>query len=170
MQVRNLPEAQLQLLTAQVHPHFLFNTLNTISSLIREKPELAEKIVDSLASMFRKTLNLSDKNLLKLEEEIGLVKDYLTIEKARFGERLQIKWNIENGTENIEIPALCIQTLIENSIKHGISKEIKKGIIEISIKKEAGFLKILITDNGSGFNLEKMKHGHGLINIQSRFL
>ena len=159
---------QYESLKQQLNPHFLFNTLNTISALIHESPDLAEQAVEKLAFIFRYTLKTSHQNFVPFSGEMQLVRTYLDIEQIRFGERLEIEIEIEKEVNEIELPAFVIQTLIENCIKHGIAKVVRKGIISINAWREADFLCVTIYDNGPGIEADRIKKGTGLNNITTR--
>lgn len=122
--------AEIQALRARIRPHFLFNSMNTIASLIAISPELAEKAIEDLSDLFR--ASLTDKNMNKLSDEIELTKSYLAIESLRLGSRLQIEWNIDHNLLEAEVPSLCIQPLAENAVYHGIEPLEKGGKIQIS--------------------------------------
>ncbi len=148
---RQTSQAELAALRAQINPHFLFNTLNAISSLIEEKPEEAVRTVDNLSSIFRYTLNTGGAAFASLENEIRLVKKYLSIEKVRFGDRLNVTWDHEKELDSVMIPALALQTIVENSIVHGISKVRSDGQLKITTRKSVDFAaELIVEDNGPG--------------------
>ena len=122
--------AEIQALRARIRPHFLFNSMNTIASLISISPDIAEKSIEDLSDLFR--ASLSEKNMTTLAEELELTKSYLAIETLRLGDRLQIEWQIEESLLKTEVPSLIIQPLAENSIYHGIEPIAKGGKIVIS--------------------------------------
>lgn len=123
-------QAEIQALRARIRPHFLFNSMNTIASLITVSPETAEQAIEDLSDLFR--ASLSEQNMNSLSEEIELTKSYLAIESLRLGDRLQTEWQIDNNLLDTEIPALSIQPLVENAIYHGIEPIEKGGKIHIS--------------------------------------
>jgi len=161
-------EAQLSSLESRVRPHFLFNTLNSISALIREEPEKAEKTVERLAALLRFFLDAANQKTVALREEIRVVRDYLEIEKTRFGERLNFTFSIDENAETIKIPPFAVQTLVENCIKHHISKNRAGGEIRVSAQIENNFLRLEVWDNGAGFDESDISENHGLDNLQSR--
>ena len=161
-------EAQLSSLESRVRPHFLFNTLNSISALIREEPEKAEKTVERLAALLRFSLDAANQKTVALREEIRVVRDYLEIEKTRFGERLNFTFSIDENAETIKIPPFAVQTLVENCIKHHISKNRAGGEIRVSAQIENNFLRLEVWDNGAGFDESDISENHGLDNLQSR--
>ncbi|MCS6904652.1 MAG: histidine kinase [Bacteroidia bacterium] len=161
-------EAQLIALRAQINPHFLFNTFNSISELIHVSPQQAEEALEKLAYIIRYTLKVSNETFVPLAGEMQLVKTYLDIEKIRFGDRFSfsIEWPEDLGM--LLVPALVIQTVVENCIKHGISKITGPGIVKIGAAKEENFIVFHIYDNGPGINLERIDKGTGLRNIIER--
>jgi len=161
-------EAQLSSLESRVRPHFLFNTLNSISALIREEPEKAEKTVERLAALLRFSLDAANQKTVVLREEIRVVRDYLEIEKTRFGERLNFSFSIDEAAETIAIPPFALQTLVENSIKHHISKNRAGGEIRVSARIENCFLQLEVWDDGAGFDESDISENHGLDNLQAR--
>jgi sensor histidine kinase YesM len=162
-------EAQLNNLSAQLNPHFFFNSLNNIKFLILENPDSARRAIDLLSELLRNSLNNNVARLIPLEDEINLVKDYLELEKIRFEERLQIK--IETNldlTEHFVLP-LSIQSLVENAIKHGIEKRKNDGFISVIVEKENGFLKIIVQNLGK-LSIGIKDSGIGLNNLKERLL
>ena len=126
-------EAHLVALRSQINPHFLFNALNTLLALIGEKPDEAEAVVEHLAAIFRHTLQAGSKPFVTMEEETSLVERYLAIEKARFGDRLNVSFDIDSGMRSHPVPAFAIQTLVENAIKHGLERSMKQCNLTISV-------------------------------------
>lgn len=146
-----LMEAELRALRAQVNPHFLFNTLNTIADLIGSEPERAEAMTEKLAGIFRYALAGADKSLISIGEEFDFLKAYLEIEKARFGERLGVEFHLDPAFSEKKIPTLLLQPLVENAVKHGISPKLKGGTIRIGVSVEGEILRFAISDDGIGF-------------------
>ena len=161
-------EAQLSSLESRVRPHFLFNTLNSISALIREEPEKAERTVERLAALLRFSLDAASQKTVRLREEIQVVRNYLEIEKTRFGDRLKFSFAIDENAKAIKIPPFAVQTLVENSIKHHVSKRSAGGEIRVSARIEKDFLRIEVQDDGAGFDESDISENHGLDNLQSR--
>src|SRR5205823_3935058 len=114
-------EARLSSLESRIHPHFLFNTLNSISSLIQEDPVRAERLIERMAALLRFSLDSTNAGLVPLYQEMKIVRDYLEIERARFGDRLGFEVNIPAEFDRFEVPPLAIQTLVENSVKYAVS-------------------------------------------------
>ena len=151
-----------------MHPHFLFNTLNAISELIHENPERAERTVERLAVLLRAELDATERGTVALDRELDLVRDYLEIEKTRFGDRLTYGFDIGADAHTCPIPPLSVQTLVENSIKHAIAPSPNGGRIQVKAATENGRLTVSVWDNGPGFDLSSAIPGHGLENLQSR--
>ncbi|HEX2900081.1 MAG TPA: histidine kinase, partial [Bacteroidia bacterium] len=161
-------EANLTALRSQINPHFLFNTLNTISALIHDDPDDAEVAVEKLAFIFRYTLKNSDKATVTLKDELSLVRTYLDIEKIRFGDRLQLQLDIDESLVEVSLPAFVIQTVVENCIKHGIAKIIGKGHVSIKVKPQGDLVCCEIEDNGPGIDQKRIFASTGLSNTHTR--
>ena len=161
-------EAQLTSLESRLHPHFLFNTLNSISSLIHSDPVRAERMVERMAALLRFTLDSHNGGLVGFEQEIKIVRDYLEIEQARLGGRLRWGVEIRGDFEGLKIPPLSIQTLVENSIKHAVAVNREGGEVRVSAERNNGSLRVNVADRGEGFTLESAPAGHGLDNLRSR--
>ncbi|MBN1969314.1 MAG: histidine kinase [Candidatus Delongbacteria bacterium] len=142
--------AELLSLQSRINPHFLFNSLNSTAGLISFDPKSAENMILQISDLLRYTLQSAKKDYVSLSEEIEICKNYLDIEKIRFGKRLTYKFIVEKEIANFNIPPLIIQPLIENSIKHAISKMRNNGYIEVNCNKSSDGIKIIVKDNGSG--------------------
>ncbi len=160
-------ETELNNLRAQINPHFLFNALNTIRALITEDPDKARDSVMQLSNILRNTLNAGKLPVISFKEELALIKDYLALEKTRYEKRLNVKINTEPESVNYYVPPLMIQTLVENGIKHGISKLAEGGEINIESKTDNGFLHIKITNSGQ-YQMKKSQNGIGINNTKKR--
>jgi len=160
--------AQLASLESRIHPHFLFNTLNSISSLIPEDPQRAERLVEQMAALLRFSLDASQSGLVPLSSELKIVNDYLEIERARFGDRLRYQVDISPGAADAKVPPLAVQTLVENSVKYAVAPCRTGGEILIAGSRENGLLQVEISDDGPSFNLESAPAGHGLDNLKGR--
>ena len=161
-------EARLSSLESRIHPHFLFNTLNSISALIREDPIQAERTVERLASLLRFSLDANDSRLVPLRVELKIVCDYLKIEQTRFGARLRYEIDVPPEMEEIEVPPMSVQTLVENSVKHAVSTRREGATIQIRARTVGGVPAIDVIDDGPGFDRAAVKSGHGLDLLQSR--
>jgi two-component system sensor histidine kinase AlgZ len=142
-------EAQLSALQARTDPHFLFNSLNTVASLISEDPVLAERTLERLADLFRYALESSLVRTVKLERELAMVTDYLELQSARFGTRLHTSLSVGLGLADVDIPPLLLQPLVENAIVHGMSLR-REGRVEIAVRRERDQLLVEISDDGPG--------------------
>lgn len=168
--------AELKALRAQINPHFLFNALSAIAGLMQYQPDLAEETIERLAQMFRYTLRKSDNEWTPLGEEIEFVTAYLRIEEARFGERLRVEFDIDPAATPVPIPAMSIQPLVENAIRHGVSAREGAGIVAVRAALEEDALWIEVSDNGPGFPAgfspdpsgDESGASHGLRNIAER--
>ncbi|MFT5820239.1 MAG: two-component system LytT family sensor kinase [Crocinitomix sp.] len=160
-------EIELKNLRAQLNPHFLFNSLNSIRALIGLNPNQAKTSVTQLSALLRKSISLGKLRVISLKEELDLVKIYLDLEQVRFEERLQTDFQIAQDSLSLEIPPLMIQTVVENAIKHGISQSIDGGIVRVITKKREGTLEITVSNSGqlsSGDN----EAGIGISNTKKR--
>jgi len=160
-------QAQLDNLSTQLNPHFLFNSLNSIKSLVIENPNVARRAIDLLSDLLRSSLYDKDKDLISIKEELALVNDYIALEKLRFEDRLQLKISIDENLESFKIPTLSIQLLVENAIKHGIDSKIEGGIVSVIIKKDKEQVSIQVQNPGV-LSLNKTSVGLGLKNLQER--
>lgn len=160
-------QAELHSLQAKINPHFLYNALNSIASLATTDAKKTEQMALSLSDFFKYSINREQKQLNSLSEELNAIRTYLEIEKVRFGDRLSFEIDCPEKLLDIQIPQLLIQPLVENAIKHGLSKITEKGLIRISVRKEEKQLKIRIYDNGPEFP-EGPLSGYGIQNTQER--
>ena len=171
--VLNAHRSELKALRAQVNPHFLFNALNTIAGLIPGNPERAERTIEQLAEVFRYTLRRSEREWVRLDDELEAVRAYLDVEQARFRERLRVRVACADNARNCRIPAMTVQTLVENAVKHGVGGISAPGVVEIEADVLEGRLRIQVRDNGPGFQAAAMRTvqtrgGYGLHNIRER--
>jgi LytS/YehU family sensor histidine kinase len=162
-------DMQLNNLTAQLNPHFLFNSLNNIKFLVSEKPESARRAIDLLSDLLRNALTIKEDRLIPLQDELELVQDYLELEKMRFENRLHVSIDVSSNMPKISIPPLCIQTLVENAIKHGIEKRKDGGFIRINVLLESEFIKIAVQNSGR-LSYRNNDAGIGLKNLRERLL
>jgi two-component system sensor histidine kinase AlgZ len=161
-------EAQLASLESRIHPHFLFNTLNSISSLIPEDPARAERLVEQMAALLRFSLDANQSGLVPLASELKIVADYLDIERARFGDRLRYQIDVPADLNESRIPPLSLQTLVENSVKFAIAPDRAGGEIRITGARADGAFRVEVSDSGPAFQLESAPAGHGLDNLKGR--
>lgn len=169
-----LKYSELKALQSQINPHFLFNVLNTMASLIRTNPEKAREVTIDLSNYLRYNLDNNVKNV-ELIKELNQIDNYIKIEKTRFGDKLNIIYDVDESLYNFQIPSLIIQPLVENSIKHGILKKREKGCVKIIVKKIDKDIEVIIEDDGVGIeqtvidNLDKqIQENIGLKNVHQR--
>ena len=159
-------ESQLASLTSRVQPHFLFNTLNSVSELIHKDPARAEETIERLASLLRSSLDSAQ--TIPLETELELVTDYLEIQRTRFGERLRYSLDVPSDSGAGTVPPFAVQTVVENAVKH-VGGSRQQGVaLQLSARRAGGDLVIDVTDDGPGFGPDSMKAGHGLDNLLRR--
>ncbi len=163
-----LAQAELKHLRMQLHPHFLFNTLNSISALITEHPEAAERMVARLSELLRLTLNRASVPEVPLHEEVAFIERYLAIEQVRFPDRLRVTTNIAADTWDLLVPNLLLQPLVENAVKHGIAPNPDAGHIRISAVRTDGTLKLEVVDDGPGLGTSPHDEGIGLHHTRAR--
>ncbi|MEO5966882.1 MAG: histidine kinase [Ferruginibacter sp.] len=160
---------ELQTIKSHINPHFIFNALNSIRALVDENPNRARTAITELSNLLRSSMQIEKMETVSLEKELNIVKDYLALEHMRFEERLRIKFDINPETRNQSIPPMMIQTLVENAIKHGISKDINGGEVEIISKFKNNNHEIIIRNTGI-FNEEDgyLLNGFGLKSTSER--
>jgi two-component system LytT family sensor kinase len=166
-----LVEAQLQALQRQLHPHFLFNTLNTVSGLIRTDPDGADRMIDRLGDLLRMTLHKSGIQEVSLKEELDVLGKYLEIERTRFGNRLTVEMNVQPETLDAQVPSLVLQPLVENAIRHGVAPNARPGWIAVHAGRDDHELVLQVLDNGDGLppdRLMALNRGVGLDNTRAR--
>ncbi|HEY5610895.1 MAG TPA: histidine kinase [Thermoanaerobaculia bacterium] len=166
---RQLADARLEALKMQLNPHFLFNTLNMISSHVHENPDVADEMITHLSDFLRLTLQTGDVREVPLKRELEFLDAYLAIMKARFQEKLEIELAVDDETEQALVPPLILQPLVENSIAHSIDRGSGAGWIRVSAKRSNGSLRLEIEDNGGGVAEDAVKRqGIGLSNTSER--
>ncbi len=163
-----LAEARLSSLESRIHPHFLFNTLNSIAALIPDDPQRAEDIVGRLASLLRFSLNASQRSMAPLGQELKIVRDYLEIEKTRFGARLRYEIDVPASLEFASLPPLALQSLVENCVKHVVTTRQQGGEIRVTASSSSDRIFLDVIDDGPGFSLEAISPDHGLANLIAR--
>lgn len=165
---KKLNEFKMSTLRAKCDPHFLFNTLNSICQLAHTNPAATEKAILSLSNIFRYILEAGEQTTVRLEDELLIVTAHLELERIRFGDQLTYKININGNIGNIRVPALSIQPLVENSIKHGFTHRNGIGRIIIDIRCQNTTALITVQDNGTGFGDNQPVYGHGLTLLKDR--
>jgi signal transduction histidine kinase len=144
-----LARSELQALKMQLHPHFLFNTLNSISSLLRRDPESADRMIARLGEFLRMTLERGESAVVSLQDELEFVRRYLAIEQIRFGERLKVEFDILPELVSLQVPNLMLQPIIENAVRHGVARRAEPGWIRIQAGREAEQAVIQVVDSGA---------------------
>ena len=163
--------AELAALQARINPHFFFNTLNTIASLLEEDVRAAEELLETFGNLFRYAFDVSDAVPVPLGREVAFTRDYLRIERTRFGDRLRVAWDLDPGSLGVRVPGLILQPLIENAVGHGLAPRARGGRIDISAAVEGPLLRIDVADDGVGLpdaGERLIRDGHGLGNVARR--
>ena len=166
--LQQVTEAELRALRAQINPHFLFNSLNTVADLIVRDPVRAETMTLRLASVFRHVLAHSSRPLTAVRDEMEFLRTYLYIEEARFGDRLHVEFAVDAGVDGDPVPSLILQPLVENALKHGLGPKPGPGHLCISASVEDNFLCLRVEDDGMGLSSRRESQGLGLTNVAER--
>ena len=165
--------AQLEALRAQINPHFLFNSLNSISQLISSDPDRAEECVGRLAEIFRYLLRSENRSFVTLSDELAIVDAYLDIERARFGAKLVVDFSVADQARHRFVPTLILQPLVENAVRHGVSQKVGGGRVSIEADLQGDDLRVVVRDTGVGM-VGKVSHdsagGVGLRNVHNRLV
>ncbi len=168
----SLAQAKLQTLRMQINPHFLFNTLNAISTLIHTSPNTADEMISDLGELFRASLETSDNHEIALVRELEMLQRYLAIEQRRFGERLLVQLDIDPDTLHALVPTLILQPVVENAIRYGIEPLAHAGCVTIQARRDGDQIKLSVSDNGKkSFDasvMERQGNGIGLANTRAR--
>lgn len=167
----SLAQAQLQAIQTQLHPHFLFNTLNAISELVHEDADRAEQMITQLSDLLRISLQSDAAQEITLKEELDFLRKYVEIQQTLLQERLSVNWNIKPDTLDAQVPNLLLQPLIENAIRHGIAPKATGGTIEINAERNGSQIKLSVQDDGLGINFPaeiNIKEGIGLKSVRTR--
>jgi len=171
LQQRQLQDTRLRALTSQINPHFLFNTLNSITSLARTNPETARLVIQKLSNILRRLLRRYD-NFCSLREELTFIDDYLSIEVVRFGDKLRFVKDVDPALLDLMVPSMLLQPLVENSLKHGLASKMDGGMIRLRVWSSGGRLHFLIEDDGVGIPEQKLENlfelGIGVSNVNER--
>ena len=163
-----LSEAKLGALRMQLHPHFLFNSLNAITVLVRDqKTREASDMLELLSRLLRQVLQHEHGELIPLRQELQFIEEYLGIEQVRFSDRLSVRWEIDEEIGDALVPAFILQPVVENAVRHGIAKRVDNGIIEVIARREGDMLVLGVRDNGPGY-LTGSPEGVGLTNTRAR--
>jgi LytS/YehU family sensor histidine kinase len=164
-----LAQSQLQRLKMQLQPHFLFNALNAISTLIETDPEAADRMLSQLASLLRESLRADAPHEVSLREELSFLDRYLEIEKTRFADRLRVSFAVDPDILDARVPSLLLQPLVENAIRHGVSRRADGGRVDVRAWRENGSLRLEVRDDGPGLPEAAFESsGIGLANTRAR--
>lgn len=163
-----LAEAELRVLQAQVEPHFLFNTLANVISLIRTEPEDAARLLERLTSLLRASLSRTRRTDGTLGDELAVVRAYLDIQSLRMGGRMTYRVEVERGLETVRVPPLLVQPLVENAVLHGIEPSPAGGRVLVRAERSDETVRIRVTDDGVGMNPDTAGHGVGIANVRER--
>jgi signal transduction histidine kinase len=158
--------AELAALQARMNPHFLFNALNTVASLVRANPPAAERVIENLSDVLRQTLRRSAERVSTVDEEIAYVRAYLALEQERWGGRLRVEWEVADEARLLSLPPLVLQPLVENALAHGLGSRLAGGTIKISVRS-TDLVTIRVSDDGPGFPA-RWTSGTGLGNLRDR--
>jgi sensor histidine kinase YesM len=159
--------ARLQMLQAQVEPHFLFNTLANVSSLIEVEPKQARQMLDKLTLLLRSALDSTRRSTTTLKKELDVIEAYLGVLKVRMGERLSYRIDASPDLLKLEVPAMLLQPIVENAVKHGIEPRVKGGTVRVEVKRENDSLVFIVADDGVGF-MPNSKENIGLGAVRER--
>jgi two-component system LytT family sensor kinase len=164
-----LTRARLEMLKMQLQPHFLFNTLHSVSALMRKDVDGAERVIAQLSDLLRISLESADQQEITLKKELEFLEGYLDIEQTRFRDRLKVEYYIDSDCLDACVPNMLLQPIVENAVRHGIAPHSKPGVIEISARREGHSLRMSVTDNGKGMGADGPKRkGLGLANTRER--
>lgn len=160
-------ELELKTIKAHINPHFIFNSLNSIRALIDENPQRARAAITELSNILRSSLSAEKGETVSFNEELKIVKDYLALENMRFEDRLKVEYDVDDDTLGQQVPPMMLQTLVENAIKHGISKQIKGGLVKITSDIKGNYHELSVQNTGH-LNGGANKTGFGLSSTQDR--
>ena len=160
-------ELELKTIKAHINPHFIFNALNSIRALIDENPARARRAITELSNILRSSLNIEKGETVSLEDELKIVKDYLALENMRFEDRLKVEYDIDDDTLDQQVPPMMLQTLVENAIKHGISKQVRGGVVRIVSDFKGNYHRLSVQNTGL-LNGRSSRSGFGLSSTQDR--
>jgi len=162
-----IKELELKTIKAHINPHFIFNALNSIRALVDENPKRARRAVTELSNILRSSMQSEKMETVPFEKELSIVKDYLALENMRFEDRLKIEYQIDEDTLNQPVPPMMLQTLVENAIKHGISKQIDGGLIKVISEFKGNFHELIVQNTGR-LSGEVNEFGFGLSSTNNR--
>jgi LytS/YehU family sensor histidine kinase len=161
-------EAELKSLRAQLDPHFLFNSLNSVAALIGNDTAAARQMCFLMAQFFRKSLTLGREQAIPLSEEVGLAQTFLAIERVRFGERLRSRFDIAEDVRDVSVPPLFLQPLVENAVHHGVAHLLEGGEVCVTARRREGFVELIVENPCDPDRPPSRGTGVGLVNVRSR--
>jgi GAF domain-containing protein len=159
---------QVEAVQSRVNPHFLYNALSLVAELIATSPERAEEVVLKLSRLYRSMLSSSVDRMVSLEQELALVRDYLELETARFGDKFAVHWQVDHTLGSVRVPALLLQPLVENAVHHGVRRKLESGVVGITVAREGSSLLLGVSDDGPGWYRSTAGNGFGLRSIEKR--
>lgn len=167
---KQLVQAQMRMLQAQIEPHFLFNTLATIQSLISRSPDKANLMMDNFIAYLRQSLSASRAQEGTVKQEFDLLRNYLELLKIRMGDRLQFELNLDDDVQGASLPPMLLQPVVENAIKHGLEPKVEGGRVRITARRDGSQMVLSVADNGLGFSdhADSSGEGVGLSNLRER--
>ena len=161
-------ELELKTIKAHINPHFIFNSLNSIRALVDENPQRARNAVTELSNILRSSMQTEQLETVPLERELGIIKDYLALENMRFEDRLKVEYDIDEDTLNQPVPPMMLQTLVENAIKHGISKQINGGLVKVISAFKGDYHELVVQNTGQLDSRQPTEEGFGLSSTTNR--
>ena len=159
---------ELQVLRAQINPHFLFNALNNLRALVNEDPARAREMLTRLSNTLRHTLTHSSKDRVPLADELAVVRDYVALEQLHHEERLRVDWQVDPATAGVSVPPMLLQLLVENAIKHGIARTPGGGVVTVAIRRQGALLVVAVSNPGAWALGASDGTGLGLANLRER--
>lgn len=168
MAIADYHKVQMDALQAKSNPHFLYNALSAIAELVQKDPEKAESAVLKLSKLYRYVLSSSAEQVVTLEQELGIVRDYLVLEQHRFGDKLRVELSVSGPTEKVRLPALILQPLVENSVRHGIARKLGPGCVKVSVSVGNTECTMRVEDDGPGWSGSGRKGGFGVRSVRER--
>ena len=162
-----MKELELKTIKAHINPHFIFNSLNSIRALIDENPSRARTAITELSNILRSSLNAEKGETVSFKEELKIVKDYLALENMRFEDRLKVEYDVDEDTLEQQVPPMMLQTLVENAIKHGISKQLRGGVVKVISDFSNNYHELAVQNTGH-LNGGSNSQGFGLSSTQDR--
>jgi LytS/YehU family sensor histidine kinase len=166
--VADYHKIQIAALQAKINPHFLHNSLSVIAELVSSDPSKAEAAILKLSKLYRYILNASADHIVPLDQEIAITRDYLAIEQFRCGERLQVEFEVHGAPSRVQVPALILQPLVENAIRHGVGRKVGPGTVRVEIRVEAESCSLSVQDDGPGWRGGTSSGGFGLRSVRER--